>query len=197
MIFICIRISHVIFSMWQWVRGDGNQSTLSYENCRSRSKQKRDFRYMRNSSFRNMHLYSVDLRSDWLIRKNRPIPKSIIRKCSANNRINSIRTYLNGTEQIRTDTNWYEEICIFRPVWSNMWVSLNKHIGHMVPHVYNLFLKNAKILKKTNRFLEKYHFNWKSCFVETSWRYLKAALYKHHSIPIIVQSAGACSSSSL
>ena len=106
-----------------------------------------------NSSFRNMHLYSVDLRSDWLIRKNRPIPKSIIRKCSANNRINSIRTYLNGTEQIRTDTNWYEEICIFRPVRSNMWVSLNKHIGHMVPHVYNVFSQKCQNFKKVKNSL--------------------------------------------
>ena len=88
---------------------------------------KREQGHMRKSSFRNMHLYSSDQWSYLVIRKNRPIPKTNIRKCSVNNWINSIQTYLSGTEQLRTDTNWYEEIYIFRSVRSNMWVSLNKH----------------------------------------------------------------------
>ena len=155
-IFFCIRISHVIIppmSHLQWI-------------C-ILCDRKRDIGSMRNSSFWNMHLYSGEQRSDWLIRQNRPIPKSIIRMCSVNNRINSIGTYLNGTEQIRTDTNWYEQICIFRPVRSNMWVSLNKHIAHMVSHVYDVFPQKRQTWKKGKKslFSEKCYFYSKSGFV--------------------------------
>ena len=153
MIFFCIRISHVIISKWQWVNfSDYVFFVIDIQTLWITIKHKRDFGNMRNLSFWNMHLYSGEQRSDWLIRQNRPILKSIIRMCSVNNRINSIGTYQNGTEQIRTDTNWYEQICIFRPVRSNMWVSLNKHIAHMVSHVYDVFPQKFSTFKKRQKF---------------------------------------------
>ena len=168
-IFFCIRISHVIISKWQWVNFSDYviDFVIDIQTLWITIKHKRDFGNMRNLSFWNMHLYSGEQRSDWLIRQNRPILKSIIRMCSVNNRINSIGTYQNGTEQIRTDTNWYEQICIFRPVRSNMWVSLNKHIAHMVSHVYDVFPQKFSTFKKgkNSLFSEKSCFYWKSGFV--------------------------------
>ena len=138
---------------------------------------------MRNLSFWNMHLYSGEQRSDGLIRQNRPIPKSIIRMCSVNNRINSIGAYLNGTEQILTDTNWYEQICIFRPVRSNMWVSLNKHIAHMVTHIYDVFPQKCPTFKKDKNslFSEKYYFIWNRALCKPA-----GDISKPHSINIIL-----------